>query len=64
MIRDDVICLSIRFPASQITIIVTALDIRYFDFSYFCQRNKLTLTISYSNKALITFHHQYSNMAE
>ena len=35
------------------------MDIHYF--SYSCQKNKLTWTISYINKALINFHHDAPN---
>ena len=42
-----------------IPILVTALDIHYF--SFYCQKNKLTQEISYSNKALMNIHHDAPN---
>ena len=50
---------SVLGPPSQIALIVTALGIHYLSSS--CYKNKITGTISYRNKALMTFHHDTPN---
>ena len=45
--------------AKYTLILVIALGIHYFSSS--CQKNKLTWTISYSNKALMNIHHDAPN---